>query len=344
MNKRIDWVDVAKGIAMICVILVHVEEAFMPGTLVSLKIPMYTFHMPLFFFMSGYLFSTKANFGAFLKNKCRRILVPYFCLGILLVLFDTYWHGRNPFGDPWFNMDYFMGDFWALLMQRRYWTLWFIATLFWLSILFYAIVRFVKSEKIRAAVVVLLTVAGLGYYRLGGGPLFWNIDVCFTALPFFYAGYLCRTKDFINQKILGTGRKWVYLIGFVVVDIVCAMLNYKLSGGFLEFFNCQYGIEILTYICGFAGVFGIVIISDVCNWKPLRYIGINTMLLYAWHQTMLIPIVQEFYNRHDMFEDFVLSTGMYYGRVFLTTLVSVVVLCVMNEIICRLKLGFLVGK
>ena len=36
MNKRIDWVDVAKGITMICVILVHVEEAFMPGTLVSL--------------------------------------------------------------------------------------------------------------------------------------------------------------------------------------------------------------------------------------------------------------------------------------------------------------------
>ena len=201
-NKRIDWVDVAKGISMICVILVHVEEAFMPGTLVSLKIPMYTFHMPLFFFMSGYLFSAKASFGVFLKGKCKRILVPYICLGGLLVLFDTYWHGRNPFGDPWFNKDFFMGEVWALLWQQRFWTLWFIACLFWLSILFYAIVRFVKSEKIRAAVVIVLSVAGLVYYRLGGGPLPWNIDVCFTALPFFYVGYLCKTTDFVNQKIL----------------------------------------------------------------------------------------------------------------------------------------------
>ena len=53
VKKRIDWVDVAKGIAMILVIVVHAEEHFMPGTLVSTKIPIYTFHMPLFFFMSG---------------------------------------------------------------------------------------------------------------------------------------------------------------------------------------------------------------------------------------------------------------------------------------------------
>ena len=56
-KKRIDWVDVAKGIAMILVIVVHAEEHFIPGTLVSTKIPIYTFHMPLFFFVSGYLFS-----------------------------------------------------------------------------------------------------------------------------------------------------------------------------------------------------------------------------------------------------------------------------------------------
>lgn len=342
-KKRIDWVDVAKGICMICVILVHVEEAFMPEVLVSMKIPMYTFHMPVFFFMSGYLFSTKSSFGEFLKNKCRRILVPYFCLGGILILFDTYWAGRNPFGDSWFNKDYFMNDLMQLLAQQRYLTLWFIACLFWLSILFYVIVRFVKNEKARAAVVIIMAVFGLEYYRMGGGPLFWNVDVCLTALPFFYAGYLCKTTDFVNQKVLVPKRKWIYLVVFVVIDVVCAVVNYEMTGGFLEFFSCQYGFEVLTYICAVAGVFAVIIISDVCNWFPLRYIGINTMLLYAWHQTMMIPLIQQFYSKNNMFGDF-LSTGMYYGRIFLTTLIICVVLCVVNEVITRIKLGFILGK
>ena len=35
-KKRIDWVDVAKGIAMILVIVVHAEEHFMPDTIGNL--------------------------------------------------------------------------------------------------------------------------------------------------------------------------------------------------------------------------------------------------------------------------------------------------------------------
>lgn len=338
-QKRIDWIDVAKGIGMICVILAHVEESYV-------KVPLYTFHMPLFFFLSGYLFSTKSSFKEFFLNKCRRILIPYFVLGAILIAFDIYWSCRSAIaGMPWvLNKDYARYDITSLFTQERFLTLWFIACLFWLSLLFYVLVRFIKSEKVRAIVVTVLTIAMLVYYNMGGGAWFWNIDVCFTALPFFYVGYLCRKTDFVNEKILKAKYKWIYFIGFLAADTVCLLLNLKVSGEGLEMFYNQYGFEPLTYISAFTGIFAILILAEKISCFPLRYIGKNSMLFYAWHQTMMIPLVNHFYKQTGWFQDFVLPMPVYFGRAILTTVIICIVLGLVNELLCRLKLGFLLGK
>lgn len=334
-KQRIDWIDVAKGIAMICVILVHVEEHFLsPGALASTKIPIYTFHMPIFFFISGYLFSLKSSFKEFLINKCRRILIPYVCLGGLLCLFTVFW---QKYDLKW-TLE-------AILLQKRMWTLWFIACLFWLNILFYILARFIKSEKIRAIAVILIATAGIIYYKMGGEALYWNVDVCMTALPFFYAGFLCKKTDFVNQKVLASKFKWGIFVGLVALDFLCTMLNYRITGQYLEFFGCMYGIAPLTYIGSFAGIFALIILADACRgFKPFRYIGENSMMFYAWHQTMLLPLVQFMFDELNLFNSWLLGTGEYYGRLLLATFVICVVSALLNEIICKAKLGFIVGK
>ena len=42
--------------------------------------PIYSFHMPLFIFISGYFYKTnsESNLIAFIKNKSKRLLIPYF--------------------------------------------------------------------------------------------------------------------------------------------------------------------------------------------------------------------------------------------------------------------------
>jgi fucose 4-O-acetylase-like acetyltransferase len=87
---RVAWVDYAKGIGIILVVVGHTLRGF-EGT--PIHVPgwqavdawIYAFHMPLFFFLAGLFLepSTKAPFGAFVAGKMRRILWPYLVWSLL---------------------------------------------------------------------------------------------------------------------------------------------------------------------------------------------------------------------------------------------------------------------
>lgn len=82
-SRRVLWIDMAKGYGIIFVIVGHLGIPYIADYI-------YAFHMPLFFFLSGIVYSVKDNLAIFLKSKIRRIVVPYICLGIPVVLADLY--------------------------------------------------------------------------------------------------------------------------------------------------------------------------------------------------------------------------------------------------------------
>ena len=71
MNKRIGWIDIAKGVTILLVIVGH--------TLIGYKVNdyIYAFHMPLFFICSGLLFKPK-DIKMVAKNNAKKLLVPYY--------------------------------------------------------------------------------------------------------------------------------------------------------------------------------------------------------------------------------------------------------------------------
>ena len=70
-NSRLEYVDVAKGIGIICTIIGHTFTGTMTARVI------YTFHMPMFFFISGYLYHEKKTKDLFAKSV-KRLLVPCF--------------------------------------------------------------------------------------------------------------------------------------------------------------------------------------------------------------------------------------------------------------------------
>ena len=74
--SRISWIDFAKGVAIILVVLGHATEPCI------LKKLIFVFHMPFFFVMAGYLMNFEKwggekNYKAFSMKLFKRLLVPY---------------------------------------------------------------------------------------------------------------------------------------------------------------------------------------------------------------------------------------------------------------------------
>lgn len=95
-GKRVTWVDTAKGWGMLAIILSHV----MTGHPVSRWL--YTFHVPLFFFLSGFLFRADRPWVDFWKGKLQKLLLPYFALALPIIRRRRLWLGvRRAFGNGW---------------------------------------------------------------------------------------------------------------------------------------------------------------------------------------------------------------------------------------------------
>lgn len=86
MNQRINWIDSAKGIGILLVVLGHstgnIEDPLNKAIL--------SFHMPLFFFLSGLCSKQKEeNKGKQALRKAYSLLLPNITLGILLAINQT---------------------------------------------------------------------------------------------------------------------------------------------------------------------------------------------------------------------------------------------------------------
>ena len=83
-GKRLDSIDITKGIAIISIIVGHM--GFRASSDMSTDNWVFQYHVPIFFVISGYFLSTKYPVREFVRDKAFRLLVPYaITAGILVV-------------------------------------------------------------------------------------------------------------------------------------------------------------------------------------------------------------------------------------------------------------------
>ena len=83
MSKRIEYLDIAKGIGILLVVLGHNDFEVISLFLQRL---IYSFHMPLFFFLSGYFINTTVPFFDFVKKRFNSLLKPFLFTVFLIYL------------------------------------------------------------------------------------------------------------------------------------------------------------------------------------------------------------------------------------------------------------------
>jgi fucose 4-O-acetylase-like acetyltransferase len=335
-SKRIEWIDTAKGIGLLLVMLGHLHVPYMSAWI-------YTFHMPLFFFLSGVVFSgDKYSFKEFCIKRMKSLVVPYFCLGFVIYLFYVIMNvmvgpENGLYGT---NMDMLKN----FLIQEHFWTIWFLACLFVVEIMWYWIWKIFSRWLVAPVVVsVGICIIGLLRYRLGYGSLPWNFDVALVAQFFFYIGYCFKCSRQIKQ-LVDEMQKNTYLICAAImflINVVAGFLCIRLSGESLDMSIGMYGKEVLTILSALAGTLFVVLVSKKVSNKFLTYLGQNTMVLFAWHSRILIELCGYIYKSFGLFQGEGLFERVVYSVV--TLIIILVVLIPINEVIKKSKLHFLFG-
>lgn len=306
--QRYKEVDISKGIGILLSIFGHLNYTFVHAFI-------YMFHMPLFYFISGFLFKPqKYTFKQFILRKLRTIVVPYFVLGAIIMAFDYFGHGKVQIVE--------------LLVQRRYLPLWFLTSLFFTEIIFYLLNNFISSNYLKGIIVVLLFLFGNILSNFIDTALPWNVDsVCF-ALVFYYFGYLFSKY---KEKILN--KKKMLMVSSIIILPTIFVIEMKIFGKIVDIFSNNYGIFPLNIVSALSGIVVVYCISIYIEKnkiisKILCYIGKNSLVFFALQG---IPICSYVINLNTKMFDY--SRVIYCVLTVIELICIIIILGVINEVL-----------
>jgi acyltransferase len=272
--KRQDFIDQLKALSIFLIVFGHNDEGTMMGDYFT------TFRLPLFFIISGYLGKDKQNipWGEFIAKTTRRLLVPYFLISILLF---SYWFfikrhvDLNPTPrDPLLNL---IGIAYATGGQHYMaWgsPMWYLPALFCMAVIDYLVAKLPFHQRLFPA--LGLPILGVLAYSILDFHLPWSLDIAMVAYLFYFFGTYIRRIDLI-QYIRGK-EVWVFLV-FLMVHIIGASFHNPANFQGLEFQNLPW--IIVNGLTGFMWLFALFLLIPA--WKPLTWVGKNTLPILAFH-------------------------------------------------------------
>lgn len=236
-NKQI---DVLKGIGAILVVIGHIVTG-------NIKVVIYAFHMPLFFFLSGYVFSNKKKFREYFITNVKSLLIPFFIFNIISLLFNIDYIHNNSFSNILDNIFYFNSSVaWNS-------SLWFFVVLFFTKIIFYTLNKLCNSTKKLGIFIAVLLAIGIVIIKYNIWLPF-GLKIVPFSLTFMYIGYIAKKVELL-EKINLNFKSITLCIILTVIFIISSLYNERVNMStniynnyFLYFFNALCGIYILLII------------------------------------------------------------------------------------------------
>lgn len=275
-KKRIEFVDLAKGICILLIIVGHSGvEVDYPG--------LSAMRTPLYLTLSGLFFKDYGGFTNLLIRKTNKILIPflffYIASYLLFYLFNALFPGlivsdaRGIF-DLFTQIQYFNGP------------LWFLLAIFWDNLLFGTIHLNFKSEWMRAVAVILIGCCGLILYNKSV-LLPCCLDAAFVCLPFFYFGYLLKRSD-----ILLPSRYDRYNPLFALVMFATAYLIDKYAHSVLFFHDREISGNMLAVIfLPLTSVLALLMLCKAIKRLPvISYFGRYSIIPLCIHHLIYRPV------------------------------------------------------
>lgn len=302
-SNRIQWIDCAKGIGIILVIIGHCFTNETPLFVI------HSFHMPLFFILSAVTFRTSTNNDEFVRKTekaFRHLIIPYtimFCYTVIWKMIHTYadiFSSNSAIKE--FFAEYILKFVYAsgMPVEVKDTTVsgigltWFFVALFVSRTIFDFAHLKIKKQHNFIIFCMAACVLGVSVSRIQQLP--FSLDICLAVLPFLLFGQnmlsLMPEKNW-GGKFIASGFIWILLWG------VTSNRLFNLAGRYYSLFPISY----LTAIAG------TVMICELCVGfcklgkliTPLVYIGKNSLYMMCIH-VLDYSLLKNMWNISDVLQ------------------------------------------
>jgi fucose 4-O-acetylase-like acetyltransferase len=202
--KRDSTIDVVKGIGIILVILGHTFE--LPEIIHDM---IYSFHMPLFFVVSGFLYNEEKYSTYTLKatvlKSAKDYLIPYYVfafINLFLVIVWSFVILHSPISLTQIG-HYVIGIILCLsdmLHMPNCTPIWFLMSLFFTRILFGLFIKNLPKHSIWIALISIGIGLFFSFLFVDRVPL--KLDTIFMAMFFMYVGYWFRKLNLLHYPLI----------------------------------------------------------------------------------------------------------------------------------------------
>lgn len=270
-SKRLNYIDIVKGLAIFSVVLGHVYR----GNVVQNWI--YSFHMPLFFFVSGWLLnaehSLENGYKFFVVKKIRKFLIPY--MFFLLVNY-AYWC--------------VIESHFRLFDQGP---LWFLPVLCVVECGVVGLIKICKNDTqfLIVTIVFVLLLIWLGGDAIGeyGSIMEWVVR-WINGTMWYCIGFCSRKniRMWCEESLNKSKKKWLYIVSLFLLSVILGCINGRVDM-YLNRFNNVF-IYIIAAILGIYLYIGISILIGKC--KIVEYLGRYSLIIMCTHEPIKRAVIQ----------------------------------------------------
>lgn len=300
--KRLDYFDMAKGIGILLVVIGHLqgEEIFsLSPYILPVCTWIFSFHMPLFFLISGMLICYRNDIDKDLRTlvqkRFRGIMVPYLCFSAIYMSVVLY---ALLIGKT-IQIESLFLNFWYVVSTYGMSVLWFLPALFFGEILFLSIRKNVFLSrsitikkwniKYSTLLILLLSIFAL-LLNFGLQQLSYSTPV----LERLHEFAIVILRAILSMSFISIGygifklfreheKPSVKEIGLALILLIIGALLVGQNGG-VDFRSLVLKNYFFYYICAIATSLGVILLCKNC--RPLKiftFLGANSLIVMAVH-------------------------------------------------------------
>ncbi len=286
IKTRFDDIDILRGLGIIIMVMGHV------GFSGIFDVWIHTYHMPLFFVISGFFFRKREEFSTkeLVLKKAKSLLIPYLFFGIFHYILWLF-----VFIEPEYNV-------WEPILRLFSFNtehlpiagaLWFFTALFFCEIFYNLIVYSVKNENITTIIILLLSLVMSLITTLTNFRLPLTTDIAISCLVYYHTGRYLRV--FIDKLSIREKCKTHYIqtflisVGLMAINVILTFCN-----GYVNIKMGWHAIIPLTWLNAFIGIASLYLFSIFIDKKmgiiskAFSFIGRNSIVYLCLNQLVIM--------------------------------------------------------